>query len=613
MSSTVPSNATTHASRNPAKAVQEARSRKKAEPLSDSQKATRKEQAARRQMTTQDFNDDIDKFYAYRGKIAVELAEKYGRTVEYIQALLINASQFKTTRTITLRNTIIHDISVKGKEDGKNLKLSELQALADQQILDGPPCAEEEERLINQLHAARELKRVGLRASNVTAAVDTRVSVAGMQDNLMGLFERTGTRGFAFFTRGHLDDTAMPTFVQSGDSAAFCVEVLKTSAEDLLCKFEQWSCNRAQAQVQKDTRTGLASQTSKLIEDKLHELIHNDTVAVSYKNMEVDMNEAWKVIIAGWPLHIAITCPSAIKGIERLRTVRDGWLNGTINWVAMSPEEIEVLTIDLAARRAKNGGTLKKRKARTDAGGTHKKASKGKGKGKACQESDGEESAAGNDDEDDDDDHSTPLLRAPSMHIAAAATDTALLAAAVDAATLPAVLTSPIPGATLAASHPTPVIVVSVPTPNAIPGANAHVDGFAPTSFIQYTPPAPLGDRSNGKRKAPAEGEHDDAPAKKVRKKRADAGVPRGPRGSATAGGSTSGPSTSRPRPTPKPAHRPGSGYKVPTASKPTKHRDDEVTRRVIAQTKEREAEAAAHRAAATLASQLPPDAEAGA
>lgn len=62
----------------------------------------------------------------------------------------------------------------------------------------------------------------------------------------MCLFERTGTRGFAFFTRGHLDDTAMPTFVQSGDSAAFCVEVLKMSAEDLLCKFEQWSCNRGQ-------------------------------------------------------------------------------------------------------------------------------------------------------------------------------------------------------------------------------------------------------------------------------------------------------------------------------------------------------------------------------
>lgn len=122
MSSNTPINATTHASRNPNKAVQEARGRKKGEPLSDSQKATRKEQAARRKLTTEDFNEDIDNFYAYRGQIAVELAEKYGRTVEYIQALLINASQFKATRTVTLRNAIIHDISVKGKL-GKHVAL----------------------------------------------------------------------------------------------------------------------------------------------------------------------------------------------------------------------------------------------------------------------------------------------------------------------------------------------------------------------------------------------------------------------------------------------------------------------------------------------------------
>ncbi|KAJ6532937.1 hypothetical protein B0H10DRAFT_2449621 [Mycena sp. CBHHK59/15] len=67
-----------------------------------------------------------------------------------------------------------------------------------------------------------------------------------MQDEIMGLYERTGTRGFAFFTRGHLNDAVMPTFVQSGDAISFCMEVLKKPAIEVLQLFEQWSCSRAQ-------------------------------------------------------------------------------------------------------------------------------------------------------------------------------------------------------------------------------------------------------------------------------------------------------------------------------------------------------------------------------
>lgn len=406
----------------------------------------------------------------------------------------------------------------------------------------------------------------------------------------------------------------------------------------------------ATAQVEKDTRTSLASQTSKIIEDKLHEIIRNDTVSVSYKNMEVDMNETWHVAIAGWPSNIPITCPSSIKGTERLRIVRDGWLSGAINWVAMEPEEIEALNADLAKQRAKNGGVLKKRKTRTDVGGKHSKGSKGKGKGskgkgKAREEREDEESevgSGGDNDDDDDEDNSTPPPRAPSTRLADAAAANTVTSTA--AAPVPSALASPIPGPTTAAPAAVPNALASpfpgpmladadasaIPGPtlvaSSLPTALSNVDGapppsfiqyapsapsasvaFVTTSFIQYAPPAPLRDRSNGKRKAPATGELADAPVKKARKKRADAGIPRGPRGGTMAGASTSGSAaTSGPCPTPKPLHRPGSGYMPPTASK-SKHRDDDVTRRVTEQMKE---EAAARRAAGALASQLPPSVE---
>jgi hypothetical protein len=54
------------------------------------------------------------------------------------------------------------------------------------------------------------------------------------------LKERTGTDAFGFFSRGALDDPSMPTFVSTGNAAAFCLQVLKMPALDILRLYEQW-------------------------------------------------------------------------------------------------------------------------------------------------------------------------------------------------------------------------------------------------------------------------------------------------------------------------------------------------------------------------------------
>lgn len=113
--STQVNDATSHASRNPGKDVQDARSRKKAEPLSDAQKATRALTRVAKKLLQEEFEQDLDAFYAYRGKTVIELAAKYSREPDYIKALLINSSQFKQTRTISVRNAVIHDIAVQAK------------------------------------------------------------------------------------------------------------------------------------------------------------------------------------------------------------------------------------------------------------------------------------------------------------------------------------------------------------------------------------------------------------------------------------------------------------------------------------------------------------------
>lgn len=142
---------------------------------------------------------------------------------------------------------------------GETLDINELNALADQVALE-PRDKEEEARLRKQLGSKRLLDRVGLRSNHLSAAADSRAVVSKFQDEVrtsrcilsicsltlssqaMNLFERTGTRCIAMFTRGHVDDGFIPTYVESGDSMDFFIQTYKTPGLDYVRHFEQWSC-----------------------------------------------------------------------------------------------------------------------------------------------------------------------------------------------------------------------------------------------------------------------------------------------------------------------------------------------------------------------------------
>ena len=62
---------------------------------------------------------------------------------------------------------------------------------------------------------------------------------------LRNLSERTGMCALAFFTRTHIHDGSMPTWVDSDDAIAFVSEVLGLDPMDFLTKFEQWACARS--------------------------------------------------------------------------------------------------------------------------------------------------------------------------------------------------------------------------------------------------------------------------------------------------------------------------------------------------------------------------------
>ncbi|KAJ7155579.1 hypothetical protein C8R43DRAFT_1000510 [Mycena crocata] len=304
---------TSHASRNPGKAVQEARGRKKRDP--DQPAPTPAEKAT-------------------KAKAAKQKKEGMMLYPDYIKALLNNSSQFKAERKVCvatetadgiINSSCSHVFTTQIDPDGFKLADTELQARVNEVLAEGISDEDaqqwmqdvEDKRLLNRVHQ---------------------------------LHARTGTRIILFASRGHVDDANRPV--------VFCIEVCKKPALQMLQEFELWSCTRSNQNLTRDTRASMSAQ-HQVAEDRLRAFVNDDTVTVSYKNFKVDMQ--------GWPADIPFVCPAQLKTNERLRRIRDGWLNGTISWVKLTPLQAAAVAAEL--RRSQ-------RKQRKDAGGKHEKASK---------------------------------------------------------------------------------------------------------------------------------------------------------------------------------------------------------------------------------------------
>ena len=145
-------------------------------------------------------------------------------------------------------------------EQGDRLKLSELQKLVDDDDTMQNLSEAKQKDYIDNLQLHRDTKKTGARSSNNAAAADCRTCITNVTTEvrtrwiifwvdlkllqLRNLSEQTGMCALAFFTRTHIHDNTMPTWVDSDDAVAFLSEVLDIDPMDFLAKFEQWACAR---------------------------------------------------------------------------------------------------------------------------------------------------------------------------------------------------------------------------------------------------------------------------------------------------------------------------------------------------------------------------------
>ncbi|KAJ7886683.1 hypothetical protein B0H13DRAFT_2535003 [Mycena leptocephala] len=397
--------ASTHSKRNPAKVVQPTRKRA-SKKSGNASRATDALKAAERLRDRINMDADVTAFYDYKDTLIKSLAVKYNRTVTHFRKLLSNGTQYSTTRGVSLWNAIIHDRSLKAKEAGEPSDLKTMRAdfsREEYEEMKATMSDEEKKRLLKQLRDHRELKQRGIRSTNRAAAADAMQNSNRVGDVLMDLYERTGVRSIALFTRGHPDDPSVPNVVDSDETRSFFQEALGVPILDVLRLLEQWSCTRDKAA--KNDRNTVQKELAEVLSAGLRKIKNNKATSMVYTNYREEIVHKLGVELAGWPSDIDMQRPSKMPA-EHARSILDKLRSGAICWVALTRGQRDKVAEEMDALRAK--GELKQRKERSDKG--RKRGPHADDEDDDESDDEGENSSNSSNSDNDEDSSSAPTI-----------------------------------------------------------------------------------------------------------------------------------------------------------------------------------------------------------
>ncbi|KAJ7719765.1 hypothetical protein B0H14DRAFT_2642890 [Mycena olivaceomarginata] len=312
------------------------------------------------------YEQDIEAFNEHRDREIARIAKKYGKTDRYV-------------REKNLRNAIKYDRALKARAAGEQKSLEDYHNDLQDEIDDGAAFDEqslgkiEYERLMDQLEEKRQTETRGARATNKAAANDARKTSMSIGEQLTNLYERTGVRAFAIFSRGNADDDSLPQAVDSDNALEFFLQEMGTDQLDVMRKFEHYSCTMDEATRKKNDSKSVRADMSKRLtkglpsDVPLEMILRNTKVVMEYAKYDVVIRGGHGVEMAGWPKDVPVERAGTMNA-ETVRRILRMILAGEIRWVSMSKEARAALIKEQDAQRAESGGTLLKRKERSDKG-----------------------------------------------------------------------------------------------------------------------------------------------------------------------------------------------------------------------------------------------------
>ncbi|KAJ7898208.1 hypothetical protein B0H14DRAFT_2557248 [Mycena olivaceomarginata] len=381
----------THAIRNPGKAVQQVHRRPTASGAAKATVVLQKEEA---RLQRHAYEQEVESFNEHRDREIARIAKKFGKTDRYVRSVLCHKSSVKTTRRKNLRNAIKYDRALKARAAGEQKSLEDYNNDLQDEIDDGAAFDEqslgkvEYDRLMDQLEEKRQTETRGARATNKAAANDARKTSMSIGEQLTNLYERTGVRAFAVFSRGNADDDALPQAVDSDNALEFFLQEMGTDQLDVMRKFEHYSCTMDEATRKKNDAKSVRADMSKRLTKGLCKLLDfslsvqhltfppemilkNSKVAMEYTKYDIVIRVGHGVEMAGWPRDVAVERAGNMNA-ETVRRILRMILAGEIRWVSMSKEARAALIKEQDAQRAESGGTLLKRKERSNKGTTNR-------------------------------------------------------------------------------------------------------------------------------------------------------------------------------------------------------------------------------------------------
>ncbi|KAF8181738.1 hypothetical protein K438DRAFT_1601346, partial [Mycena galopus ATCC 62051] len=356
---------TTWASRNPGKPVLLPRERPK-RVLGPEQRRTLNDRRKNTKGRAAALNADIVELNRERSAKIAELAAKHKFKVPLVKQRVTAASAYKKPRKPSLFRAQEHYLAKvlnKGRAPKERLTLHQIRRRVPTWHEFQNMSQDFKNQLFKDLEAHRERKATSARASNKAASADATHTLKRIFEEAENLRERTGMYSVAFFSKGHIHDTAVPFIMETGGALDFFRECLKWDPIDIQIRFEQWCCARMKGM---SLSKGLMYRKL-MIRTRVH-WKRRTKCAMNYERYIQVIVLGYGCIIVGWPKSVDFTSPTNISSSSDMRTLYEAWKDGTCKWKVLSSKEKEKWRRDYQAKIEAGEIVEKVRKGRSDKG-----------------------------------------------------------------------------------------------------------------------------------------------------------------------------------------------------------------------------------------------------
>ncbi|KAG6379621.1 hypothetical protein JVT61DRAFT_10134 [Boletus reticuloceps] len=338
---------------------------------------------------------DISQAKKAYAQMAVDIANKHGRSLKWTQTQLFmkNSTVCPRRRVSTwnaflkaqlrwVNSGIFPHISLKlaahytitGREPRQCIKLTKYVAENKDTLLATYKqlSPAEQNEFINDVKTSREQQPVIQVRANPKAVSNTiSAAFATMDHEWTSLCTKTGIEGFYIAVRGSIDDLSAPRFFFSIKAEKFVKTVLNVDPARLALRFESWVVSGLDLPAvsnRQRTLNKLISDCRTHIQEELDfiltEMKVKQRVPMNYINYERNIVERHSVVLTGWPFDEPVKNPGNVGGRPALEKLWNALESEKCKWVKLKPSELQAWIASNKAKQARGEQVYKPRKRR---------------------------------------------------------------------------------------------------------------------------------------------------------------------------------------------------------------------------------------------------------